>query len=137
MSHQDQVNKAKLLAALLCAEGFKIEIDTGGESYDVYSSDFSQVADHIAQADEEEWIIHHRFADNKIRRLGWIKIVWGNEDDELFADYTEDLTEYLTTYEKAWVSLGYTGANHMYVTALRQPLLNLLALKAQKANILL
>ena len=53
MSHQDQINKAKLLAALLCNEGFKIAIDTGGHKPDCFSSDFSVVADNIPQFDEE------------------------------------------------------------------------------------
>lgn len=136
MSHQDQINKAKLLAALLCAEGFKIAIDTGGNNYDCFSSDFSVVADNIAQCDEEYWTIYHKFADGLERRLGWISLIWGNADDELFADYTEDLTEYLTTYEQAFADLSFTGPNKAYTDRLRQPLLNLLALKAKKANLL-
>lgn len=136
MSHQDQVNKAKLLAALLCNEGFKIAISTGGDDYDCFTSDFSTVADNIAQTDEEHWSIYHKFADGVERRLGWIHLVWGNADDELFADHTEDLTEYLTVYEQAFKDLSFTGPNKAYTDRLCQPLLNLLALRAKKANLL-
>lgn len=89
------------LAKYCLDKGHSITVHYG--DYDdaecVKSKDYDQIKESAnAICDEYHMVIY----DNDNRRLGWAFIVYGNEDHELVADYTENefMDEWWASYQK-------------------------------------
>lgn len=74
----------------LLAQGFKLAVYDGEEEHAATTSRLKLIQD-VMNTDEDYLIVYPANADQSSDRLGWVKLVYGNDGWDVISDYTVNL----------------------------------------------
>lgn len=84
----------KLVDALLKA-GYVLRVNDGEDSYPEATQDRATVLEQLGEVDDEHIEVGTPVTSGKPKRVGWIRLVYGNDGYDVISDYTTNLEEVL------------------------------------------
>ncbi len=90
--HNIEVRIVKSLVKELLADGFWLAVDDGGEELAQKPTDNKKkILDALINTDEDYLMVHE--AGVKGERIGWVRLVYGNDGWDVICDYTCNLED--------------------------------------------
>lgn len=84
----------KLVDALL-AKGYVLHVNDGERSYPGTTADRATVLEQLGEVDDEHIEVATPNVEGKPKRVGWVRLVYGNDGWDVISDYTMNLEDVL------------------------------------------